>query len=142
MLTKVYKAAKPGATLSSLEDFLDKNDIDFGDEIDPEFDEEVESIENIMEQLLKIDESDPVSDKLKEFNTKSLKIPTGGLFTPKDKHSLPKTSALPTPKGSIKRKIDDDPKVSKETLKAVWDAERQRLLDLVAKRNKEHGVIL
>ena len=75
-------------------------------------------------------------------NTKSLKIPTGGLFTPRDKHSLPKTSALPTPKGSIKRKIDDDPKVSKETLKAIWDAERQRLLDLVAKRNKEHGVIL
>jgi len=162
MLTKVYKAAKPGATLKSLEDFLDNNDIDFGDEIDSEFDEEVESIENIMEQLLKIDESDPVSekqslkpevpqgkepkskthDKLKEFNTKALKIPTGGLFTPRDKHSLPKTSALPTPKGSIKRKIDDDPKVSKETLKAIWDAERKRLLDLVAKRNKEHGVIL
>jgi len=158
MLTKVYKAANPGATVSDIQSFLDDNDIDFGEEKE-EFDEDVESMENIMDQLLKEDEVDPVvdkefskpevatgkepksktHDKIKEFN---LKIPKGGLFTPPDKHSLPKTSALPVPKGSIKRKIDDDPKVSKKTLKAVWDGERQKLLDLVAKRNREHGVIL
>ena len=161
MLTKVYKAANPGATVSDIQSFLDNNDIDFGEEKE-EFDEDVESLENIMDQLLKVDEVDPVvdkefskpevatgkepknktHDKVKKFNTKALKIPKGGLFTPPDKHSLPKTSALPVPKGSIKRKIDDNPKVDKKTLKAVWDAERQKLLDLVAKRNREHGVIL
>ena len=163
MLTKVYKAAKPGATDIALQEFLEENDIDFGDEVgEEEFDEEVESLENIMEQLTKVDSLDPISekeftspdvesgkilknkthDKVKEFNTKSLLIPNGGLFTPKDKHSLPKTSALPTPKGSIKRVIDDKPKVNKETLQVIWDAERQKLLDLVQRRNKEHGVIL
>ena len=161
MLTKVYKAAKPGATDIALQEFLEENDIDFGEDSE-EFSEEVESIETIMDQLLKLDDLDPISekqfskpdvesgkelknkthDKVKEFNTKALKVPTGGLFTPSDKHSVPKTSSLATPKGSIKRIIDDNPKVNKETLKAIWDMERQKLLDLVAKRNKEHGVIL
>ena len=161
MLTKVYKAAKPGATDIALQEFLEENDIDFGEDSE-EFSEEIENIETIMDQLLKLDDLDPVSekefispdvesgkilknkthDKVKEFNTKSLLMPNGGLFTPKDKHSLPKTSALPTPKGSLKRVIDDKPKVNKKTLQVIWDAERQKLLDLVQRRNKEHGVIL
>tara|TARA_R110002124_G_scaffold287083_2_gene470190 strand:- start:1022 stop:1603 length:582 start_codon:yes stop_codon:yes gene_type:complete len=161
MLVKVFKAAKPGATPEQLENFLESNELDFGDESE-EFEDEVENIENIMDSLLKEDDIDPVSEKQfskvdvesgkglknkthdapKKFNTKSLDVPKGGLFTPIDKHSLPKTSSLPIPKGSIKRKIDDDPKVSKQTLKDIWDAERKILLDLVARRNKEHGVIL
>ena len=32
MLTKVYKAANPGATVSDIQSFLDDNDIDFGEE--------------------------------------------------------------------------------------------------------------
>ena len=161
MLIKVFKAAKPGSTPEQLEKFLESNELDFGDESE-EFEEEVENVENIMDSLLKEDDIDSVSekqfskvdvesgkepknkthDKLKEFNTKALDVPKGGLFTPSDKHSLPKTSPLLIPKGSIKRKIDDDPKVSKKTLKDVWDAERKILLDLVARRNKEHGIIL
>lgn len=159
LLVKTFKMANPNATPEELANFLEKNDLDFKGN---GFEEESEDLENLLDMLSKEDDLESVTDKnfekpevekTKELKSKSkekttvpstlsLKVPTGGLFTPKDLHKIPKTKSLKTPTGKVKRVIDDKPKVKTIELKEIWDSERQKLLDLVKERNKEYGVIL
>lgn len=159
LLIKTFKMANPNATPEELAAFLEENNLEFkGDG----FEEESEDLEDLLDMLSKEDDLDSVADKNstapdvekgKELKSKSnekttapktlaLKVPTGGLFTPKDLHNLPKTKALRTPTGKIKRVINDKPKVKTIQLKAIWEKEREKLLDLVRERNKEYGVVL
>ena len=159
LVEKTFRQANPGAPQDQLESFLESNALEFKD---GGFDEESDGLERMLDLLTQDEELDKVSDKTfkapevaqgkepkdKAHNrlftptTKSLEYPRGGLFTPPDRHRRPKTQSLRTPRGSIKRLIEDDPKVSTRGLKDVWDEERERLLALVRKRNKEHGVQL
>jgi hypothetical protein len=159
VLTKAYKMSNPGASASDIANFLEKNDLEFkGDG----FDEEAEDLESFLDWFSKEDDIDSVSEKEysnpevekgKELKSKSneklttpktvsLKVPKEGLFTPNDKHSIPKTTSLKVPRGTIKRVIDDNPVVNLKEFKDIWDAERNKLLELVQSRNKEFGVIL
>lgn len=157
LVEKTFRMSNPGASPEDIEAFLESNAIEFKGE---GFDEEAEGLEQILDLLYQDEDLDPVREKksvtpkvqtgdlpkshrenrLWRPSTKSLEDPAGGLFTPPDKHKRPKTKALEAPRGKISRLIDDDPKVSTRGLKDIWDEERQRLLELVRKRNKEHGV--
>lgn len=159
LLIKTYKAANPSASSEEIEQFLEMNELEFKGE---GFEEESEDIESLLEILSKEDELDEVKDKNYETpdvengkelksksnenttapSTKPVDIQTGGLFNPKDKQIKPKTSALKIPTGTVKRTITDNPSVNTVELKDIWDKEREKLLALVQKRNKEYGVRL
>jgi hypothetical protein len=159
LVKKTFRMSNPGASQEEIQNFIDENALEFkGDG----FSEEADGLEKILDLLVQDEDLDEIKEKkfekpkvaegkelksrhenlLRELITKPLKVPTGGLFTPKDRHSLPKTKAPSIPRGTIKRIIDDDPKVSTIGLKDIWDKELDRLLALVRKRNKEHGVQL
>ena len=160
MITKIFKASNPGASEISLQEFLEENKIEFGET--ETFQEEADELESMLDKLLNSGELDSVVDRdyqtpsvesgkelknkthdvPKDFKTKPLPVPSEGLFSIKETRTLPKTKSLKTPTGTIKRVSTDMPKVTKKSLAVVWDAERQKLLDLVKKRNKEYGVIL
>ena len=160
LLVKTFKASKPTGTSEELESFLEKNALEFKDS--ESFDEDSEELESMLDLLLQSEDLEKVTEKeysditvetgkeLKskskdtpfETKTKSLKFPTGGLFTPKDKRIHNVTRPLKTPIGKIKRVANDSPKVETQQLSDIWDEERKKLLSLVQKRNKEHGVIL
>lgn len=159
LLTKTYKMSNPQATPEEISSFLEENSLDFKGQ---GFEEEAEDLEELLENLSKEDDLDSVSEKTfekpdvesgKELKSKSkdalttpktkpLLIAKGGLLTPPDFHTIPITKKLRTPTGKIKRVIDDAPKVSSKELKDIWDSERNRLVTLVHKRNKEYGVRL
>jgi len=159
LVAKTFKAAYPNASIEEISNFIEMNELEFkGDG----FEEESENLEELLEILSKEDELDEVKnkeyeepeveftkelkskskDKLTTPETKSLTVSSSGLFTPKDKQSLPKTKELDIPTGKLKRLIDDAPVVNTKELKDIWDEERKKLLALVQKRNKEHGVLL
>ncbi len=157
LVEKTYRVANPGASNEQLQAFQDANAIEFQGK---GFNEEAEGLEKLLELLMQDEDLDSVGDKDyekpevekgKELSSKSsdklsvplmeaLKAHKGGLFDSKDKRDQPVTEALKTPRGKIERLIDDDPKVETQTLQDIWDAEREKLLELVRKRNKEHGV--
>ena len=153
LLVKTFKAANPNATPEQIEEFLEANELEFKG---TGFDEEADDLDAMLDLLGKDDELDEIKNKSFETPdveskssekttapiTTDLKLPTGGLFTPKDAQSRPKTKSLQTPTGKIKRIIDDAPTVKTKELKDIWEAERSKLLALVEQRNKEFGVIL
>lgn len=157
LATKTFKAANPGATQEQLESFLEDNGIEFKEA--ESFDEDADGLEKLLELLSQDEALDKVSEKdfekhdvekgkkLKSNKEKStvpsteaLEDHTGGLFTPGDKRAKTSTKALKTPRGTIKRSAVDPVKVETKSIQDVWDAEREKLLQLVRKRNKEHGV--
>jgi len=159
LLVKTYKASNPSASPEEIQEFLETNELEFKGE---GFEEESEDMESLLEMLSKEDELDEVKDKTYEEHdvengkelksksnetttapsTKPFTIQTGGLFNPKDKQVKPKTSNLKIPTGTVKRSITDAPSVNTLELKDIWEEEREKLLALVQKRNKEHGVRL
>ena len=159
LLVKTFKAANPNATSEQIENFLEANELEFKG---TGFEEEADDLDAMLDLLGKDDELDEIKNKSfeapdvergKELKSKSnekttaptttdLKLPTGGLFKPKDAQSRPKTKSLRIPTGKIKRIIDDAPTVKTKELKDIWEAERSKLLALVEQRNKEFGVIL
>ena len=159
LLVKTFKAANPNATSEQIENFLEANELEFKG---TGFEEEADDLDAMLDLLGKDDELDEIKNKSfeapdvergKELKSKSnekttaptttdLKLPTGGLFKPKDAQSRPKTKSLKTPTGKIKRIIDDAPTIKTQELKDIWEAERSKLLALVEQRNKEFGVIL
>lgn len=161
LVVKTYKASNPGASLDDIENFLEQNELEFkGDG----FDEEAEDLQNLIDLLMHKDEElDEVKEKdyeehdvqkgskAKEVSegrpapkTSDIKVAKGGLFTPSDKRAKPKVTkvSISTPTGSIKRMSTDNPKVHTQQLNDIWDKEREKLLALVRKRNREHGIRL
>ncbi len=158
LVTKQFKQSHPGATQEQLEAFLEENELEFKET--ESFDEEADGIDKLLELMVQDEDLDKVSDKTyakadvesgKELKakskekttaplTKALKDHIGGLFTPSDKRIKTNTKALKTPKGTIKQSALDPVKVDTKSIQDVWDAEREKLLVLVRKRNKEHGV--
>jgi len=159
LITQTYKVSNPSASPEDIQNFLELNELEFkGDG----FEEESEDLESLLEALSKEDDLEEVKDKSYEKpdvengrelkskskekttapTTKAINIQSGGLFTPKDKNTIPKTSALKIPTGKIQRSITDNPSVNTLGLKDIWDEERNKLLALVQKRNKENGVRL
>ena len=156
-MVKTFRQSKPGASEEEINHFLDSNALEFKGE---GFNDEADGLEKILDLLMQDEELDEVSERAFEKHdvasgdeprsrrhnplwtpsTKPIESPKGGLFTPSDKRVMKKTKAPETPRGSIKRLIDDDPKVDTKSLKDIWDAEREKLLELVRKRNKESGV--
>tara|TARA_R110000787_G_scaffold77176_2_gene169831 strand:- start:863 stop:1432 length:570 start_codon:yes stop_codon:yes gene_type:complete len=160
LLTKQFRASNPGATQVELDAFMDANALEFKEDSE-DFDDEADGLEKLLELLSQEEDLDKVEDKTYEKpeveqgkklksnkdalttpKTSALVDPKGGMFTPRDKRTQVLTKALKTPRGTIKRMIDDDPKVSTQSLKDIWDAEREKLLHLVKRRNLEHGVKL
>lgn len=157
LLVKTFRMSKPGASQEEIQAFLDANELEFKG---VGFNEEAEGLEKMMDLLMQDEDIDEVSEKDYEKPqveqgdelrakvrdaltvplTKALKDPSGGLFTPNDTRKKTKTKAPEVPRGSIKRLIDDAPEVNTKELQDIWDAEREKLLELVRKRNKEHGV--
>tara|TARA_R100001594_G_scaffold52193_2_gene85734 strand:+ start:317 stop:883 length:567 start_codon:yes stop_codon:yes gene_type:complete len=161
LLVKSFKQANPGATEEQIASFLEENELEFkGDG----FDEEAEDLENLIDLLMHENEDlDEVKNKEyqkhdvqkgakpKEISegrpaprTSALKVPTGGLFTPSDKRSKPKSkeNTPRIPRGQITRVVNDNPKVNTIHLQEIWDKEREKLLALVRERNREYGVVL
>jgi len=158
LLLKHFKVSNPGAPQDQIDAFMEANELEFKEAED--FNEEADGLEKLLELLSQEEDLDKVKDKefekadvetTKELKSKSnestkapktssLPDPKGGLFTPSDKRSKTNTKTLSTPRGKIERLVDDEPKVSTQSLKDIWDAEREKLLELVRKRNKEHGV--
>jgi hypothetical protein len=158
LLSKTYKQAHPGATPEQLESFIEDNMMEFPEH--ESFDDDAEGLEKILDLLTHEEDLDKVSEKVynntnveetKELSSKSkdslrtpkttpFDVPKGGLFNVKDKRSKVFTKSLKTPRGNIKRLVDDDPKVHTKPLQDIWDAEREKLLELVRKRNKENHV--
>ena len=136
LLTKTYKMSNPQATPEEISSFLEENSLDFKGQGFEEEAEDLEELESGKELKSKS------KDALTTPKTKPLLIAKGGLLTPPDFHTIPITKKLRTPTGKIKRVIDDAPKVSSKELKDIWDSERNRLVTLVHKRNKEYGVRL
>ena len=158
LVEKTFRTSKPGASEEEIQAFQDANALEFKG---VGFNDEADGLEKLLELLMQDEDLDETSemdfeehdvakgDKLKESKdkttaplTEKLKDHKGGLFTPEDLQKKVKTKALKTPRGKIERLIDDEPKVQKGELKDIWDAEREKLLQLVRKRNKEHGVKL
>jgi hypothetical protein len=160
LVVKTFKQSKPAATVDEINNFLEDNKLEFKGE---GFNEESEGLENLLDSLIQSENLDDVSDRIYEKpevatgkelksrrhnplwtpSTKPLESPKGGLFTPSDKQSRPKTKALEVPKGFKRQKaVSDNPKVNSKSLQAVWDVERNRLLKLVKERNKEFGIRL
>ena len=120
------------------------------------FNEEAEGLEEMMELLMQDEDLDEVSEKpevesgdelrakvrdvLTTPLTEALKTPEGLFKKANDTRKKTKTKSLEVPRGSIKRVSDNEPKVDTRSLEAIWDAEREKLLELVHKRNQEHGV--
>jgi hypothetical protein len=156
LLTQTFKSANPTATPEDIGQFLESNALEFKGE---GFEDESSELERILEDFLKTDDIDEVSKKdyeepeapkgpkLKSSNDTST-LPKsmspmdykGGLFSHADKRSSTNTKALKTPTGSIKRTPDDKVKMDMKSMQDIWDAEREKLLTLVRKRNKEHNV--
>tara|TARA_B100001250_G_scaffold413645_1_gene448473 strand:+ start:1282 stop:1851 length:570 start_codon:yes stop_codon:yes gene_type:complete len=159
LLVKTYKSINPQATPEDIANFIENNELEFKE---TGFEAEADNLDDILDLLGKEDNLEQVKDKSyeipnvetgKQLKSKSkekttaplttaMEMPKGGLFTPKDKHTMPLTKALKVPRGKISRIIDDNPKVNSQELKAIWEAEREKLVDLVNRRNKEFGVIL
>jgi len=154
---KVYRQSNPAASQKDIDFFLESNALEFKG---VGFDEEAEHLESMLDMMMQEADIDEVSDrdyykadvesgaelksKSKDKNTtpftEALKKYKGGLFTPDDLRKKTFTQALKTPRGNIKRVIDDHPEMDLKSLKDIWDAEREKLLALVRRRNKEHGV--
>ena len=158
LVEKTFRTSNPGATQEDIQAFLEANALEFKG---VGFEDEADGLDKILELLLQDEDLDEVSEreyeepdvakgeKLKESKEKStapktspIVDPKGGLFTPKDSKSRPKTKALKTPRGKIDRLIDDAPKVNTKSIQDILDMERNKLLELVRKRNKENGVKL
>ena len=157
LLEQAFRQSNPGATPEELEAFKEDNAIEFAETED--FNEDADGLDKLLE-LLSEEDLDKVSekafkdpevakgakmgaksqDKSTAPVTVSLEAHKGGLFATKDKRVKKTTKALPTPRGKISRLIDDDPKVETSSLQEIWDAEREKLLQIVKRRNKEHGV--
>ena len=157
LVVKTFKAANPVATQEEIDSFLEENTMEFSGQ---GFNEEADGLEKILDLLMEDEDLDEASEmsyeeydvakgskmkaKSKEGttapSTASLKAHKGGLFTPSDSRTKTNTKSLKLPRGKIERLIDDAPKVDTKTLEDVWDAERDKLLKLVRRRNKEHGV--
>jgi len=157
LLTKAYKASNPAASEEQINEFLEDNSIEFKGS---GFDDEAERLEDLLDLLVHEDDLDEAAkrkydkydvekgqepkdkqhDKLFKAPTKPFDIAGGGMFTPKESKYRPSTKPLSYKKSSLKRLIDDDPKVDTKSLQDIWDAEREKLLELVKKRNKEHGI--
>lgn len=159
LAAKTFKAANPGATPEQLQKFLEENGLEFKEA--QGFEEEADGLEKILELLSQDEDLDKVADKdyekadvetRKELKSKSkdkstvppteaIEAHTGGLFfSGGDRRVITLTKALRTPRGTLKRTAKDSPKVYTRSLQDIWDAEREKLLKLVKKRNKEHGV--
>jgi hypothetical protein len=159
LVSQAFKQSKPEASQDEISDFIDQNSLEFKGE---GFEEEADGLDKLLELLMQDEDLDPVEDmdyedhkvatgkepKSRRHNplwtpsTKPLESPKGGLFTPSDKRSMPKTKALKTPRGSIRSFEKVPVKVEHSSLKDIWDAEREKLLALVRRRNKESNVIL
>jgi len=158
LVVNTYRQSNPQATPEAIEEFLEENAIEFKGE--DGFNEEADRIKNLLDLLTHEDDTDEAAerdyekhdvakgsvpkdkthDRLFKAPTKPFDVAGGGLFNRKESQYRPSTKPLRTPTGSIKRLIDDAPKVSTKSLEDVWNAEREKLLELVRKRNKEHGV--
>jgi|10_taG_2_1085330.scaffolds.fasta_scaffold02474_9 hypothetical protein len=157
LVEKTYKSLNPNATSEQLQSFQEANALEFKQSND--FGEEAEGLEKILDLLVNDENLDKVTDQSYEkpdvekggtkvkgkdsfFKaiTKAIEMPKGGLFDHLDSRKKTSTKALKTPRGSIARLIKDQPKVDTRSLQDIWDEEREKLLELVRKRNKEHGV--
>tara|TARA_R110000782_G_scaffold74008_1_gene147974 strand:+ start:5961 stop:6527 length:567 start_codon:yes stop_codon:yes gene_type:complete len=159
LLVKTLKASRRDISAEEIADFLEMNELEFkGDG----FEEESDSLEELLEALSKEDDLDEVKDKEYEDpdvekgtelkskskdasttpTTVNIDLPKIGMFTPKDKRRRIETKKLKTPRGKISRVIDDSPTVKSQEMKDIWDEERKKLLALVEKRNQEYGVKL
>ena len=158
LLVKTYKASNPSASPEEIQQFLETNKMEFKGE---GFEEEAEDLESILDQLVQTEELEEVKEKDYEKHdvqkgskakkvsegrpapkTLNIEVAQGGLFTPPDKKVKKVTKSLKTPTGKITRVIDDNPKIETKMLKEVWDEEREKLLALVRRLNKEHGIRL
>jgi hypothetical protein len=156
LVERTYRASNPAASSEDIEKFLEDNALEFKGN---GFSEEADGLENILDLLIQDEDLDKVSDreyeksevqngsKLKASKEKStapktsaFKFPKGGLLTPKDSRKKVTTQGLEAPRGSIKRVVDDNPKIDISSIQEILDIERNKLLELVRKRNKEHGV--
>lgn len=160
LLEAAYRAKNPGASPEDIEAFLEENSLDFPETAGDELDELLGMIDSLTEE----DDLDPVSEKAyskpdvesgAELGAKSkdapsapktvnIKEPKGMFQQPQDSRVKVKTSKVAEPTGIQKRSENHERHniIEKKTIRAVLDKERQRLLRLVKKRNKEFGVIL
>ena len=135
LVSQAFKQSKPEASQDEISDFeLLMQDED----LDPVEDMDYEDHKVATGKEPKSRRHNPLWTP----STKPLESPKGGLFTPSDKRSMPKTKALKTPRGSIRSFEKVPVKVEHSSLKDIWDAEREKLLALVRRRNKESNVIL
>ena len=163
MLEKAYKAENPGASPEEIAQFIEENGLEFKEE-EEDFSEEVDSLLEALDSLEQTEDLDPVIDKdykdpkvetgkelkSKTHETKELKEtvnlpePKGLMSTPSDSQIKVKTTKVVDPTGTQKHSKTHERQniLKKETIHAILDKERQRLLRLVEARNKEMGVIV
>jgi len=159
LLLQVYRAENPGASPEEIQAFLEENALDF-----PEVEEDSEEIDALLEMIDNLgDDLDPVDkdgkspdvEQGKEPKSKShekgdtpdtqpVPIQTGMLNTPADQRVKTRTRKQEDPTGTQKHSKTHERQniLKKETIHAILDKERQRLLRLVEARNKEMGVIV
>jgi len=125
MLEKMYKAENPDASPEEIAEFIAENSLEFSAiEEDEGLDEEISELEEAIEAALQTEDLDPVSEKTyskpevesgKELKSKSNEKTTApitvapedpkGMFSvPKDTQVKTKTTKVPDPTGTIKKR--------------------------------------
>lgn len=160
LLTQAYKSENPAASPEELQAFLEENALDFPETEDSS--EEIDSLLDMIDDLTKEDDLDPVAKDGEEPkveqgkepkskshengdipNTQPIPIQTGMLNTPPDKRKKEQTKKAPDPTGSQKHsRTRERPSFNSKSIMSIFDAEREKLLRLVEARNKEFGVVL
>ena len=143
----------------SLEEYMEDNKLTFAGEEEPET--EIDSLLEMFENMLDPQEElEPIDSDAKaptygstnlSSNKESLKVPEGSYQaehvstkTPKDAKDKSKSSSYiePTGKTLTTKTHERSAPISIKSIEDILKVERERLLRLVAKRNKQFGVRL
>ena len=142
LLTQAYKAENPTASPEELQAFLEENALDFPETEDSEVDELLDMID----EMTKEDDLDPVDKDGKSPDveqgkepksksheqgdtpdTKPVPIQTGMLNTPADQRVKKRTRSLDTPTGKIKER---KPELRRASFGELFDGIKDELADL------------